>query len=268
MTDSGGVRPFWLIGAGNMGGAMLRGWIASGMAAEQFLVVDPALPAVPERVVCVATAPGGQAEILLLGIKPQLLGAVAPQLAPHVGPHTTLLSILAGVETATLAAAFPDAGSIVRVMPNTPAAIRKGVLALHGAQLDAVTALMARLGTVEWIAEESLFDAVTALSGSGPAFVYRLIDALAAGGASLGLPADQALRLAVSTVEGAALLASAADEPPAVLAERVASPGGSTRAGLDVLDADNVLVRLIADTLGAAARRNGELAAAARGSSD
>jgi pyrroline-5-carboxylate reductase len=246
-----------------MGGAMLRGWIASGMAPAGFLVVDPGKPALPGGVAWAETAPDGQPQTLLLAVKPQMLGSVAPGLAAHIGPGTTLLSILAGVEATTLRAAFPNASRTIRVMPNTPAAIRKGVLALHGEEADDITALMTRLGLAEWITDEALFDAVTALSGSGPAFLYRFIDALAAGGAALGLPADQALRLATATVEGAALLAAASDEPPSVLADRVASPGGSTREGLNVLDDDNAMRRLLAHTLVAATKRNAELAAAA-----
>ncbi len=150
-------------------------------------------------------------------------------------------------------------------MPNTPAAIGKGVLALHGQHDAAISGLMARLGLAEWIADEALFDVVTALSGSGPAFLYRFIDALAAGGTALGLPADQALRLATATVEGGALLAATANEPPGRLADRVASPGGSTREGLNILDSNAALAQLIAETLAAATRRNAELATAARG---
>jgi pyrroline-5-carboxylate reductase len=261
-------HPFWLIGCGNMGGAMLRGWIDSGLDPAHFLVVDPRRPDLPNGVAWAEAAPDREPETLLLAVKPQMLASVAPDLSRHVGQNTTLLSILAGVEMATLKAAFPNAERLVRVMPNTPAAIRKGVLALYGQQTDDVASLMARLGHVEWIADEALFDAVTALSGSGPAFLYRFIDALAQGGVALGLPVDQAFRLATATVEGAALLASASNEPPASLADRVASPGGSTREGLNILDADDVLARLVAETLAAATRRNAELAAAARGATD
>jgi len=123
---------------------------------------------------------------------------------------------------------------------------------------------MAPLGLVEWIADEALFDVVTALAGSGPGFLYRYIDALAEAGAALGLPADQAARLAVATVEGSAMLAAAAAASPAELADRVASPGGSTRKGLDVLDRDEALKRLLRETLDASTRRNAEMAAAAR----
>jgi len=179
-----------------------------------------------------------------------------------------LLSVLAGAELASLAGHFPINRGIVRVMPNLAAAIGKAPIGLYGdvsaAARDQVTRLLAPLGTPEWLAREGDLDAVTALAGSGPAFVYRFIDALADGGAALGLDPAQAQRLALSMVEGAALLAAGAGEPPAELARRVTSPGGTTAAGLAVLDADGALRRLVAATLTAAAERGAELAAAAR----
>ena len=154
--------------------------------------------------------------------------------------------------------------------PNLPVSIGKGAVALHGSGdldpwRDRIDALMAPLGLIEWVADERDLDIVTALGGSGPAFLYRFVDALAAAAAALGLPGDQSARLALATVEGAALLAAGADEPPRALADRVASPGGSTREGLDILDRDDALTKLIAETLAAATRRNREMAAAARG---
>ena len=259
----------WLIGAGNMGGAMLRRWIASGAVdAASVTVLDPGTPPVPDGVRVAARVPQEPApDLLILAVKPQLLDAVAPSLA-DVRP-AVLVSILAGVEEAALAARIP-AGAIVRAMPNLPVGIGKGVVALHAgrgsdAARSATEALMAPLGLVEWIETEDQFDAVTALSGCGPGFVYRFIDALAGAGVALGLPSEQAARLARATVEGAALLAAGADEPPAKLADRVASPGGSTREGLNVLDHEDALAVLMRDTLAASARRNAEMAAAARG---
>jgi pyrroline-5-carboxylate reductase len=154
-------------------------------------------------------------------------------------------------------------------MPNLPAAIGKGATALFGEALDPALraraqALVVPLGHVEWLDREGLFDAVTALSGSGPAFLFRFIEAMAEGGAALGLPRDQADRLALATAEGAAVLAARADVDPATLAERVASPGGTTREGLNGLDADFALKGLVADTLAAAARRSAEMAALTR----
>jgi pyrroline-5-carboxylate reductase len=201
-----------------------------------------------------------------LAIKPQLLDQVAPTLG--AARSATLISILAGVEGATLAGRVPAAAT-VRAMPNLPVSLGRGVVALHSTDADAAArataeALMTPLGLVEWVADEALFHAVTALSGSGPGFVYRFIEAMAAGGAALGLPADQAQRFAIATVEGAAALAASTGDAPAALAERVASPGGTTRAGLDVLDADGAMKSLIAATLTAAARRGAELSEAAR----
>ena len=256
------MRRIWLIGCGNMAGAMLSRWLATGLDPARVTVVDPGMPGAGVRVL--ATIPDEPApDVLMLGVKPQMLGDVAPALATAT-QGTLLISILAGTTTATLGAAFPDARAVLRVMPNLPVAIGKGVAALHGqlssADRDAATGLMAPLGLVEWIEDEALFDAITALSGSGPAFVYRFIDALAAGGISLGLDADQAMRLAMATVEGAAINAQGASEPVATLADRVASKGGSTRAALDVFDNDAVLAKLVTEALTAARDRNRELA--------
>lgn len=262
-----------IVGCGNMGGAMLAGWLAGGLAPSRFTVVDPALAEAPAGVTLLRELPQGAAfDAVLLGIKPQMLGDLAPSIAPFARGDTTVLSILAGVELETLAARFPDAGALVRMMPNLAAAIGKSPIALAGQGLDEagkaeVTALLAPLGTPEWLASESLFDVVTALAGSGPGFVYRFIDALAAGASALGLDPAQAQRLALATVEGASLLAAASPHSPAQLADRVASPGGTTRAGLDVLDADKALAQLIEATLRAAADRGAEMARAARGSS-
>jgi pyrroline-5-carboxylate reductase len=259
-----------IVGCGNMGGAMLAGWLAAGFAPSRFTVVDPVLAEAPQGVALLRELPAdGAFDAVLLGVKPQMLGDVAPVLEPLVGPGTTLLSILAGVELATLAGRFPRAAAVVRVMPNLSAALGKSPIALVGAGLSdevpgAIDALMAPLGTAEWLAGEGLMDVVTALAGSGPAFVYRFIDALASGAAGLGLPRDQAERLALATVEGAALLAAASDHAPGELARRVASPGGTTQKGLDVLDRDAALARLMTDCLRAARDRSAEMAAEAR----
>jgi pyrroline-5-carboxylate reductase len=261
------VGPVLMIGCGNMGGAMLRRWLAAGMRADQVTVVTRNEKTLPAGVRWASAVSDREAPALLvLAVKPQQLDVVAPALR-DVRPDL-LLSILAGVEEAALTERF-RAGAIVRAMPNLPVAIGKGVTGLFSATADAgarglAEALCAPLGHHEWIAEERLFDAVTALAGSGPGFVFRFLDALARAGASLGLPADQARRLATATLEGSALMAAASDEGAATLADRVASPGGSTREGLNVLDRDDALVRLLSDTLAAAERRNREMAAAAR----
>ncbi len=257
------MNTLWLVGCGNMAGAMLSRWLDAGMDPARVTVIDPAATRNDVRVLS-AVPDEPPPTMLMLGVKPQMLGDVAPGLQSATN-GAMLLSILAGTTMATLQQLFPGARGIARIMPNLPVAIGKGAVALHAvAAVDdhnAVTNLMAPLGLVEWIADEAHFDAVTALSGSGPAFVYRFIDALASGGAALGLPAAQAARLALATVEGAALLAAASDLPPSDLADRVASKGGSTRAGLDMLDADAALVGLVSAALKAAERRNGEMAA-------
>lgn len=257
-----------IIGCGNMGGAMLAGWLAAGLNPSRFTVVDPVLPAAPEGVALLRDMPSASYDALLIGVKPQMLDDLVPKIAPLAEGATAVLSILAGVELESLAARFPDAGGHARIMPNLAAAIGKSPVALAARGLDdaqraAVTMLMDPLGTPEWIGED-MFDLITALAGSGPAFVYRFIDALAAGATALGLPEDQAGRLALATVEGAALLASASPHAPAELADRVASPGGTTRAGLDVLDADSALYRLTELTLKAASDRSAEMSRALR----
>jgi len=259
-----------LIGCGNMAGAMLRGWIAGGLPAGMFAVVDPHAKDLPAGVRHLAQLPQGEAfDAILLGIKPQGLADVAPTLAGLAGPGTTVLSILAGVELASLKRHFPRAAGVVRVMPNLAVALGKSPVALAADGLDdaareALFALIIPLGSPEWFAEDE-FDLVTALAGSGPAFVYRYIDALAAAARSLGMAEDKAARIAVAMVEGAAALAAASGEDPGTLANRVASPGGTTRAGMDVLDADGALNALALATLRAARDRSAQMAAEARG---
>ena len=256
-------NPFWIVGCGAMAGAMLSRWLDTGMDSARITVVDPGTPNVAAGVRVLATLPDeAPPALLMLGVKPQLLGEVAPVVARAVGPATVLLSILAGTRHAKLAAMFPNAGQVVRVMPNLPVAIGQGAVALHapGANRAPLTALMAPLGLVEWIDDEALFDAVTALSGSGPAFLYRFAQALAQGGAALGLAPDVADRLARATVAGAASLAKVSPDALSHLADRVASKGGSTRVGLNVLDDTSALNTLVATALRAAEARNRELA--------
>lgn len=263
--------PVWLVGAGAMGGALATRWLDAVLASEQLVVIDPGGARVSESVPTLPAPPrdGAVPALLVLAVKPQLLDEVATQLAPLVAPETILISILAGVELAALRGRFPAPRVMVRAMPNTPVALGKGAVALCAegpVDREALTELMAPLGLVRWI-DERHFDAVTALSGSGPALVFRVIDALADGGRQLGLPRDDALKLALATVEGAGALAAASDNDPSILADRVASPGGGTRELLDTVDRDDALKRLISQGLAAAHRRYGELAAAARSSS-
>lgn len=264
-------RPLWLLGCGNMAGAMLSRWLESGLDPAAVTIIDPARTEAPDGVRLSATPPanGPAPAALLVGVKPQIFAQAAATLDALTGPETVIISIMAGVDGATLGDQFAKAGGIVRLMPNLPAALGKGVSILHasrdGADAHGVTDALARpLGLSLWVDREALIDAGTAVSGSGPAFVYRFIDAIAAGAENLGFAPDQAAALALATVGGAAALAAASDASPAALAERVASPGGTTRAGMDVLDADQSLNELVARTLQAASDRAAELAEMAR----
>ncbi len=258
-----------LFGYGAMASAMLEGWLASGLKPQQFTVYNPRPKPVPAQVTLTQAIPPGEFDAVILGVKPQKLAEVAGDVEPLLGPNTVLVSILAGVELASLARLFARAGGIVRLMPNLAVALRQSPNALVAAELDeqargAVTDLAARLGTAEWLADEAQFDLVTALAGSGPGFVYRFIAALASAAAALGLDPAQAERLAVQMVAGAGALAAASEHSPADLARRVASPGGMTQKGLDVLDDGAALQALVTRCLAATRDRGREMAAAAR----
>lgn len=256
-----------IIGCGNMGGAMLAGWLAAGEDPACFSVLDPALPEAPEGVTLyrnTAEAGGAGHDAVLLGFKPQQLGALGPGLQGLTGEGVTVCSLLAGITLDQLAEAFPAAKAHVRVMPNLAARIGKSpvILAERGldhATREALFALFDTLGNAVWLADEAQFDLVTALAGSGPGFVYRFIDALAGAAIDLGLDQATADALALATVEGAAALAAASDDGPATLADRVASPGGMTREGLDVLDDGGALRRLLTATLRATAEKGAAL---------
>ncbi|TQL17654.1 pyrroline-5-carboxylate reductase [Zymomonas mobilis] len=262
--------PFWAVGAGNMAGSMISCWLKNGLNPKDMLVIRPSGKPVADGVKVVTALPedGSKPATLLLGVKPQMLPQIAPSLAPYVNEGTTLISILAGVELETLRHFFPNAKSIVRAMPNLPVALGKGVTALCAdkltdAQRASLEKLASALGLFEWV-EESQFDTATALAGCGPAFVYRFIDALAQAGKKLGLTEAQALPMAIATVEGAATMAKQADISPAELADKVASPGGSTRKGMDVLDQDQALAKLIDATLEASFKQNRYMAEQAK----
>lgn len=253
---------FWIIGCGNMAGAMLSRWLETGLDAASFTIVDPAMPSF-EGVTSLQAVPADTAPArrVLLAIKPQMMDDVANDVRRLIGPDTQLLSILAGVDVATLAQRFPNAGRIIRIMPNLPVRLGKGVIALNSPRGEAadVTALIRPLGLVEWIEQEDDFHLVSALSGSGPAFLYRFIDALGSAAATMGMDEGRARRLALATVEGSALLAASGDTDPATLADRVASKGGMTREGLNVLDADKAIETLLTRTLESAVRRSREM---------
>ena len=256
-------------GYGNMTGAMVEGWLAAGVPESRFLLHNPRPKPVPEGVALVTEAPHNWFNTVLLGFKPHMLRDIAPKMQACIGPDTVVLSVLAGIELASLRDAFPDAAMVVRFMPNLASALNRSPNALiaeggTARQRMEVETLARQLGSAEWLEDESLFDLVTALAGSGPGFVYRFIDALAEAAATLGLPEEQAQRLAVQMVEGAAALAARSPHSPRELASRVASPGGMTQKGLDVLDRDEALVALMRDTLRAARDRGAEMALEAR----
>jgi len=264
------VNHLLIIGCGNMGGAMLAGWLAAGESPSRFSVLDPALAAAPAGVALYrdAAALPGTHDAVLLGFKPQQLAALVPGLQ-EAAAGRTVFSVLAGITLDQLAAAFHRASAFVRVMPNLAAAIRKSPVTLcaredEAARLDetgraAAFALFDLLGSAVWLEDESQFDLVTALAGSGPGFVYRFIDALAVSATDLGLDQTTAAALALAMVEGAAALAAASDVSPATLADRVASQGGMTREGLNVLDENDALRRLLTATLAATRDRGAAL---------
>lgn len=258
-------HPILIVGCGNMAGAILARWLDCGLPVDCVTVVDPARGEIAPGLAARSALPDKLARdtVVLLGIKPQGLGTLAPDLNVRLAADMHIVSMLAGVPLARLRAAFPAAGTILRIMPNLPVRAGRGVVltAPEGGEAHpALTALLATLGLVEFLAEESLFDLATAVSGCGPAFVYRFIDALAVAGARLGLDPALAARLSAQTAAGAAHAALGAEMTPAARADAVASPGGMTREGLDVLDRDGALVDLLTETLRAAARRGEELA--------
>ena len=262
-----------LVGCGQMGGAMLRGWLARG-AAERFVVVEPeGVPATLADAASVswhrslAQLPAEPApDAVVFAVKPQVMDAVLPPYRRWAGPHTLFLSIAAGKTIGGIARHLGEAAAIVRCMPNTPAAIGRAItVACPNARVDSgqrglCDTLLAAIGDSAWVEDEALMDAVTAVSGSGPAYVFLLIEALAAAGERVGLPPELALRLAGATVAGAGELAVRSREPPARLRENVTSPGGTTRAALDVLMAAGGLPDLLDRAVAAATVRSRELA--------
>ena len=256
-----------LLGCGNMAGAILRGWLNAGAEPSAFTVIDPYAKDLPTGVRHVATIPdldGATFTTVMLGIKPQMLGEVAPVARTLMAPDALVISMLAGIECATLARLFPNTRP-VRIMPNLAAAMNASPVGLFSDALDdparaAITPWFDALGSADWLAQESDMALVTALAGSGPAYLYRFIDALGVAATRLGMEPDMARRMAMATVKGAAMLASQSTDTPGVLAEKVASPGGSTREGMNVLDADDALIALLQSTLAAARDRNIELA--------
>ncbi len=272
MTQTDLPSSLVLIGAGKMGGAMLQGWLALGLAPSAVSVIDPfasqELTDLCSRkgvTLNPALASLAAPQVLVLAVKPQMLDQAAPDIAPLVGPGTLVVSIMAGKTMGDIAARLP-ASAIVRAMPNTPAAVGRGVTGVAASsgvtsvQRAMADALLRAIGRVEWVGDETLIDAVTAVSGSGPAYVFHMVEALAAAGEKIGLPAEIAMRLARATVEGSGeLMYREPDVSAAQLRKNVTSPGGTTAAALDVLMAPDGLGDLMGRAVAAAKRRAGEL---------
>lgn len=261
-----------LVGAGKMGGSMLEGWLKVGMKPEGVAVLDPHASAemtrfCREKGMAMNPASPAAPDVLVLAIKPQMLDEAAPALNGVLGPKTLIISILAGKTIGDLRARLPASGAIVRAMPNLPASIGRGATGaavnenVSETQRLMADALLSSNGIVEWLPSEDLIDAVTAVSGSGPAYVFHLVECLAEAGAAAGLPPDLAQRLARATVTGAGELLFQSESTPATLRQNVTSPGGTTAAALEVLMRDpNGLKALMREAVAAAKRRAEELA--------
>lgn len=262
--------PTWFVGCGNMGGAILDGWRVGGLDLSPVTVIRPSgTPVEGARVVTSVAEAGDAPRIAVLAFKPQKLAQVGPELRPHVGGGTVVISLLAGVEAATLRGYFPAAQGIVRATPNLPVAIRRGVTGLYGEVADwrfkqQIGDLFSALGFAMWMADEQKLAALGSVAGAGPAYVARFIAALAKAGVERGLTGETAATIALETVFGTAWMASISRESMESIARRVASPKGTTQAGLDVLDREGALDALVAATIEAAAQRGAELAEEAR----
>jgi pyrroline-5-carboxylate reductase len=260
-----------LAGAGKMGGALLEGWLALGLDPKHIVVIEPApaghLTALADRGVRLNPPRDRIREVaaVMVAVKPQVAPEVMPALAPLVGAATVVVSIMAGRTLQFLEAALPGA-AVIRAMPNTPAAIGRGItVAVANARVSSeqrglVHTLLSTVGAVEWAPDEALMDAVTALSGSGPAYVFLLAEAMARAGVAAGLPPALAETLARATVAGSGELLHRSPLDAATLRQHVTSPGGTTAAALDVLMAQDGLEPLMTKAIAAATKRSRDLA--------
>ncbi|MEJ2022556.1 MAG: pyrroline-5-carboxylate reductase [Maritimibacter sp.] len=263
------ARGLVLLGCGKMGSAMLEGWLGQGLPASAVWVLDPhpsdwlkGLDGLHLN----ETLPESPA-IVLIAVKPQMMGEALPVLTPLGEGNTLFLSVAAGTPISAYEAVLGAKTPIIRAMPNTPAAIARGITAIIGnanasaAQLDLAETLLSAVGQVVRLEDEAQMDAVTAVSGSGPAYVFHLIETLAAAGEAEGLAPDLAMALAKATVGGAGALAEEVDDSPSQLRINVTSPGGTTQAALEVLmNEDDGFPALLRRAVGAAANRSRELA--------
>jgi pyrroline-5-carboxylate reductase len=259
-----------LAGAGKMGGAMLAGWLAQGLDVANVAVIEPhpsdEINALLAKGVRLNPAPQdvGSVATLVIALKPQMFREAGPGLKPFVGSSTLVVSIMAGITIASLSAVC--GGAAVRAMPNTPAAIGRGITVavaagnVSAAQRAVADALLRATGSVEWTDDETLMDAVTAVSGSGPAYVFLLAEELARAGVEAGLPAELATKLARETVAGSGELLHRSELSAATLRRNVSSPGGTTAAALEVLMGPDGMQSLLTHAVAAATRRSRELA--------
>lgn len=259
-----------LAGAGKMGGAMLTGWLNAGVALSRIAVIEPHLSDDLRKLAGLdlrinpTTDEAGPLAALVLAVKPQSFADAAPLLKPFTTPSTLVVSIMAGTTIGKISAGC--GGAVVRAMPNTPAAIGRGMTVAAPAPTVSATqrafadALLRSTGEVEWVDEEALMDAVTAVSGSGPAYVFLLAEELAAAGIAAGLPAALATKIARATVAGSGELLHQSDLDAAILRKNVTSPGGTTAAALDVLMGEQGMKDLMTRAIAAATRRSKELA--------
>ncbi|HVO04424.1 MAG TPA: pyrroline-5-carboxylate reductase [Candidatus Cybelea sp.] len=266
--------PLVLVGCGKMGGALLRGWLARGVDPKEVSAVDikpVGLDDIREKGVRIVTSaaelPAGlKPALLLLAVKPQFMDEALADFRRHVGPEATFLSIAAGKTIVYFKDRLGPDAEIVRSMPNTPAAVGRGVSviyrdpAVRRERLDLCGALLSAVGKVEWVDQEDLLNAVTAVSGGGPAYVFLLIECLAEAARAAGLPADLAMRLARETISGSGELARLSEESAAKLRENVTSPKGTTLEALKILMAEDGLQPLMTRAIAAATNRARELA--------
>jgi pyrroline-5-carboxylate reductase len=260
-----------LVGAGKMGGALLEGWLRLGLDAHQVAVLEPQpspeISALAKRGLRLNPEPRALENVtaLVIALKPQVAAQAVPALSPLVSPSTVVVSIMAGRTLQFLASTLARPSALVRAMPNTPAAIGRGITVAvprnaNSAQRDLAHRLLSATGAVEWIDDEALMDAVTAVSGSGPAYVFLLAEALAQAGTAAGLPPALAAKLGRETVAGAGELLHRSPLDAATLRENVTSPGGTTAAALAVLMGENGLAALMKKAVAAATARSRELA--------
>jgi pyrroline-5-carboxylate reductase len=262
--------PIVLAGAGKMGGAMLSGWLAQGLDARHVAVIEPhpsdEIKALLTKGIRLNPKPqdAGDVATLVVALKPQTFGEAGAMLKTFAGSSTLVVSIMAGITMTSLEAVC--GGSVVRAMPNTPAAIGRGITVavaaknVSAAQRGVADALLRATGAVEWVDDEKLMDAVTAVSGSGPAYVFLLAEELARAGVAAGLPAELATKLARETVAGSGELLHRSQHASATLRQNVTSPGGTTAAALEILMGPDGMQSLLTRAVAAATRRSRQLA--------